>query len=97
MSEFAEADPAEQVLAVHGPGPAAAPAARVAAHPELRLLLLLLDQCFLRHRQVLGFQLSSAAWANGKPSAPSSARPSSSVFAVVTIVTSIPVTLTILS
>src|ERR1700760_2770149 len=45
----AEADAAEPELAVHGPRPPAARAARVAAHGELRLPVGLDDQRRLRH------------------------------------------------
>src|SRR6187431_1370786 len=44
-----EADAAQSELAVHGPRAAAPAASRVGAHLELRLALLLLDQCFLCH------------------------------------------------
>src|SRR5688572_12955194 len=45
----AEADAAEPELAVHRLRPAAATAAGVGPHLELRLALRLLDQCLLRH------------------------------------------------
>src|SRR3712207_2860525 len=49
VGHVAEADAAEAELAVDGLRSPAAPAARVAAHLELGLLLLLLDQCLLGH------------------------------------------------
>src|SRR5207244_2627775 len=76
-----EADAAQAELAEHGMRASAPVAARVAANLELRLLVGLVDQRLLCHAQ---FSL------NGKPSARSSARPSSSVVADVTTVMSIP-------
>src|SRR5436190_24108490 len=47
VDHLAQADAAQPELAVHGPRPTAAPAARVGAHPVLRLAHRLLDQCLL--------------------------------------------------
>src|SRR5690606_14117424 len=79
--------PAQPELAVDRLGPATPLAAGVRADPELRLPARLDDQCLLGHQLSL----------NGKPSSLSSARPSSSVLAVVTTVTSMPRTRSILS
>src|SRR3954453_13781292 len=49
VDHLAVADAAESDLAVHGTRPAAPAAPRVAAHLELRLALLLLNKCLLRH------------------------------------------------
>src|SRR5262249_45295124 len=49
VRQLAEADPAEAELAVHGTSPAAPTAPRVLADLELRLGLLLVDECLLRH------------------------------------------------
>src|ERR1700752_1612690 len=76
-----DADPAQAELAVHRVRPATLLAARVRPHGELRLLGSLEDQRLLGHAQ---FSL------NGKPRSLSSARPSSSVLAVVTTVMSMP-------
>src|SRR5580658_8401088 len=79
-----KADPAQPELAEHGLGPAAPLAAGIPPHLELRDLLLLLDQCLLCHND---YRVSCR---NGKPNARKSARPCSSVWAVVTIVMSMP-------
>src|SRR6516165_4099698 len=79
-----EADPAQPELAVHGAGAAAPTAAGVGPHGELRLALLLLDEGFLGQR---GASYELVSRRNGKPSARRSARPWSSVDAVVTMVT----------
>src|SRR4051794_39171333 len=50
VRHLADAHPAQAELAVDGAGPAAALAAGVGAHGELRLAPRLLDQCLLRHR-----------------------------------------------
>src|ERR1700712_2496442 len=81
VRHLAQADPAQAELLVHRMRPAAAVAAGVAAHLELRLALGLHDQRGLGHAQ---FSLK------GKPSCLSSARPWSSVVAVVTTVISMP-------
>src|SRR5580658_1494808 len=80
----AQADPAQPELAEHGLGPAASLAPGIPPHLELRDLLLLLDQCLLCHND---YRVSCR---NGKPNARKSARPCSSVWAVVTMVMSIP-------
>src|SRR2546422_10463210 len=94
MCQLAEADPAQEVPLVDRPSSAASPATRVRAHPELRLLPLLVDQCLLRHPSLPSplHQLARSAGspANGNPNAASNARPSPSVRAVVTMVMSIP-------
>src|SRR4051794_30707299 len=81
VRHLAEADPAEAERAEHRTGTTAPVAARVAADLELRLAVRLLDERLLRH---LYCSLK------GKPSARSSARPSSSLVAVVTTVMSMP-------
>src|SRR4051812_32390720 len=81
VRHLAEADPAQAELAVDGLRAAAALAAGVAAHLELRLGRRLVAKRSLRHQM---FSL------NGKPRARSSARPSSSVAADVTTVMSMP-------
>src|SRR4030095_10581801 len=53
VRHVAEADATETELAVDGAGTPAPPAARVRAHLELRLPLLLLDQCLLGHTCLL--------------------------------------------
>src|SRR5262245_48561892 len=93
VRHVAQADPAQAEVAVHGPRAPTAAAARVGAHLELGRPLLLVDQSLLRHTDY-------PCWPsrrNGKPSARSSARPCSSVSAVVTIVMSMPRTASILS
>src|SRR5205085_1639203 len=102
-------DPTQAEIAVHRAGAPATAAAGVRANLELRLRLLLVDQCLLRH---LCGSLTTPSVAslcphdrlhpcpsrrNGKPSARRSARPWSSVCAVVTIVTFMPRTVSILS
>src|SRR5918992_2818205 len=97
MREVPETQAAQQESPVHGPLPTAAATSRVRADAELRPTPRLLDQCFLGH---LDPQLAActAGWPrNGNPRARSRARPSSSVFAVVTIVMSIPRTASTLS
>src|SRR6188472_882974 len=84
VGEFTEADPAELVPAEHGPRPAAAVAARVGANAVLRLALL------LHAERGLGHYVSLLSVANGIPSARRSARPCSSVSAVVVIAMSRP-------
>src|SRR3954454_7590864 len=81
VSHLPDAHPAEAELAVDRVRPAATLAAGVRAHSELRLRGSLQDQRLLSHAQ---FSL------NGKPRSLSSARPSSSVLAVVTTVMSMP-------
>src|SRR3954452_8605406 len=81
VSHVPDAHPAQAELAVHRVRPAAPLAARVGPHGELRLPGRLQDQRLLGHAQ---FSL------NGKPRSLSSARPSSSVLAVVTTVMSMP-------
>lgn len=49
VCHLAHADTAEAELAEHGMGTAAAVAASVCTHRELRLLVGLVDQCLLRH------------------------------------------------
>src|SRR5262245_7333786 len=49
VREVAETDAAEPELAVHRARAAAPPATGVRAHLELRLALLLLDECLLGH------------------------------------------------
>src|SRR6185437_4561853 len=85
VRELAQADPAETELAEHRARPAAPIAARVVAHLELLWSPLLDDERRLRHYCSL---LSTSA--KGRPSACSSARACSSVWALVVIVTSRP-------
>src|SRR5450432_2987458 len=87
VRHLAEADPAEAELAINGMGTPATGAPGVAGHLELRLCGRLDLQCILRHQ----FSLK------GKPSRRRNARPSSSVFAVVTTVISMPRKRSILS
>src|ERR1700687_1577281 len=47
MRHLPEADSAQPELAVDGTGASAPPAAGIGPHRELRLALLLLDECFL--------------------------------------------------
>src|SRR3954468_23786504 len=47
VHHLSQADAAQPEVAEHGPGPAAAPAARVSPHLELRLAVRLLDQRLL--------------------------------------------------
>src|SRR3954451_12170221 len=84
VRELPEADPAEHELAEHRVGATAALAPGVGPHLELRLALVLLDQCLLGHGYCCPSRL------NGKPKASSRALPSALVRAVVTIVMSIP-------
>src|SRR5437899_6590777 len=67
VDHLPQTDAAESELAVHGPRPAAAPAARVGAHPVLRLAHRLLDQCLLRQ---LGSALPSERKAEGGQEGP---------------------------
>src|SRR5690242_8775925 len=80
VGHLPDAHTAQSELAVHRLGAAAPLAAGVRANRELRLRGRLDDQRLLCHQ----FSL------NGKPRSLSSARPSSSVFAVVTTVMSMP-------
>src|SRR4051794_15701766 len=82
VHHLAQADAAQPEAAVDGARPATAPAARVGPHLVLRGALGLFDQ------RLLGHQVSPRR--NGKPTASSRARPSASVRAVVTMVTSMP-------
>src|SRR4029077_12529240 len=84
VGELAQADTAEPELLVDGARTAAAVAARVVAHLELRRPRGLDDKRLLRH------YLFPPSAANGMPSAVSSARAWSSSFAVVVIATSRP-------
>src|ERR1700722_3334803 len=86
-----QADTAQPELAVDGLGPATPLAPGVPPYLELWGALLLLNQSFLRHD---AYRISCR---NGKPNAARSARPSSSVRAVVTIVMSMPRVVSILS
>src|SRR5690349_7136816 len=81
VRHLAEADPAQAELAEHRVRATSTLAAGVTPHLELRLGRGLVDQRLLGHDQ---FSL------NGKPRSFSSARPSSSLVAVVTTVMSIP-------
>src|SRR4051812_30679449 len=83
VNQFAKADAAQHELAVHRLRSSATLAPRVRAHLELRLALLLLDECLLCH-------YCCPSLRNGKPKASSSALPSASVRAVVTIVMCMP-------
>src|SRR5258708_33573787 len=83
VHQLTETDSAQPELTEDRPRAAAAATAGVAAHLELRLALLLLDQCLLRHAYCTSRR-------NGNPKASSSARPSASVWADVTIEMSIP-------
>src|SRR5690606_9587159 len=82
VSHLADADAAQAELAVHRLRPPAALAPGVGAHRELRLPGRLEDKRLLGHMNQFSL--------NGNPRCLSSALPSSSVFAVVTIVMSIP-------
>src|SRR5689334_21468496 len=53
VRHLAQAKAAQPEIAVHRPRATAPAAARVAANLELRLPLLLLYECFLRHRSPL--------------------------------------------
>src|ERR1700754_2205312 len=81
VGHLPDAHPAEAELAVDRVRPATTLATGVRAYSELRLRGSLQDQRLLSHAQ---FSL------NGKPRSLSSARPSSSVLAVVTTVMSMP-------
>src|SRR4029450_9171096 len=103
----AHADPAQAELAQHGPRTPAALAAGVAWHLELRGALGLGDQRLLCHLLVIPPGPAGSAprpggnrrqlCRNGNPRAVSSARPWSSVSALVTTVMSKPRTFSILS
>src|SRR5437899_5389958 len=67
VDHLTQADAAEPELAVDGARPATAPAARVGAHPVLRLAHRLLDQCLLRQ---LGSALPSERKAEGGQEGP---------------------------
>src|SRR5215217_3053920 len=108
VGELAHADPAQAELAQHGSRPPAALAARVGPHLELRGALGLGDQSLLCHLAVLPPGPAGSPgrapcrnrrqlWRNGNPRAVSSARPCSSVSALVTTVMSMPRTFSILS
>src|SRR5690606_35905377 len=84
VSHLPEAHAAQPELPVDGTRTAAARASSVRAHLELRLPRRLGDQRLLRHALLAQLSLK------GKPRSLSSARPSSSFFAVVTIVMSMP-------
>src|SRR5271166_2759490 len=86
-----QADTAQPELSVDGLWTAASLAPRIGPDLELGCALLLLDQCLLSHG---AYRVSCR---NGKPNARRSARPSSSLRAVVTIVMSMPRTVSILS
>src|ERR1700722_3368479 len=86
-----QADTAEPELAVHGFRPATPLAAGVAPHLELGCALLLLNQSLFCHD---AYRVSCR---NGKPNAARNARPSSFVRAVVTMVMSMPRTLSMRS
>ena len=88
VRHLAEADAAQAELAVDRVRPAAALAPGVAANRKLRLAAALFFRAVFA---MVTFSL------NGKPSCLSSARPSSSFFAVVTTVMSMPRTRSILS
>src|ERR1700730_1624728 len=55
MDHLAQAEPAQSELAEHRPRAPAPPASRVGAHLELRLALLLVDECLLCHGLLLPF------------------------------------------
>src|SRR4051794_19003521 len=82
VRHLSQADAAQAELAVDGLGPAATLAAGVAADRELGLAGRLDPECSLRH-------VCQRSW-KGNPSCLSSARPWSSLVAVVTIVMSMP-------
>src|SRR5271154_1793584 len=86
-----QADTAEPELAIHGLGTTTPLATGVAPHLELGCALLLLNQSLFCHD---AYRVSCR---NGKPNALRNARPSSLVRAVVTIVISMPRTLSIRS
>src|SRR4029453_7317023 len=106
VGELAHADPAQAELAQHGPRTPAALAAGIAPHLELRGALGLGDQRLLCHLLVIPPGPAGSAprpggnrqfCLNGNPRAVSSARPWSSVSALVTTVMSMPRTFSILS
>src|SRR2546429_7260819 len=92
VNHLPKTDPAQPELAEHGLGPPTPPAAGVGPDLELRLALLLLDECLLRHDVRY-----CPSRRNGKPKAASRASPSASVRAVVTMVMSIPLVVSMLS
>src|SRR5919202_3599648 len=96
VHHLAEADPAQVELAVDGPRPPTPLAAGVGPHLELGLALLLLDERCLGH-ETPRIPYWESARRNGNPKASSRARPSALVRAVVTMVMSIPRTVSILS
>src|SRR4051794_12917753 len=61
MDQLSKTDAAQHELAVHRLGAAAALAPRVRAHLELRLALLLLDECLLGHLLPLTFSTEREA------------------------------------
>src|SRR5262245_49201295 len=69
VGEVAHADAAQTELPVHRPRPAAAAATGVGAHLELRLGLLLVDQCPLGHLRTSSVPVTSSAPAGrrGRP------------------------------
>ena len=83
MNELSKTDTTEPELTKHSLGTTATPAPRIATDLELRLALLLLDECLLCHDYCTSRR-------KGKPKAVSKARPSASVRADVTIEMSIP-------
>src|SRR5699024_5075965 len=83
VCHFPQTDPAQLELAVDRLRSSASLASGVSPDLELVLLVGLVDECFLRH-QLCPSRLS------GKRKASSSARPSASLRAVVTMVMSIP-------
>src|SRR4051794_6089813 len=91
VGELPQADAAEPELLVDGARPAAAVAAGVVAHLELR------GPRGLHAQRLLGHYLSLPGAANGKPSPVRSARACSSSAAVVVIATSRPRTWLMLS
>lgn len=90
QGQFSHADTAELEVAVVATRTAAHLAAVAVPHSELRLPVQLGKRASSRHRLSLQER-------NGMPSSVSNARPSSSVFAEVTIDTFIPRVLSILS
>src|SRR5688572_15112801 len=90
MRQLAEAQPSQLESLVHGPRAAASATPRVRPHPELRPAPRFLDQRFLRHNVPQPVLWTAGSPRKGNPLALSIARSSSSVFAVVTTVMSIP-------
>src|SRR4051812_19085278 len=83
VRQHAHADAAQPKLAVHRVRPAAAAASGVRPHLELGLALLLLNECLLCH-------YCCPSLRKGKPNASSSALPAALLWAVVTMVMSMP-------